>query len=138
MKKISLLLILGFVLCLFGCQGKIYHWKFDYDYTQINEIKIIDVIDEFEYKEIREINIDLAQEIYDAIKEMKMKRYGTNLSTPSGFSFLIVFSTGEYDIISKKESKHYKYKDSDILAHNSWLCCDEREFESLINKYNQR
>ena len=136
MKKIRLLLILVFVICLLGCQSAIYYWEFDYDYNQINEIKIIDVLDEFNYKEIKEIDIYLAKEIYDSIKEMKMKRYGTTLFTPSGFSFLIVFNTGEYDIISKKESKHYKYKNSDILAHNSWLCCDESEFERLINKYS--
>ena len=64
-----------------------------------------------------------------------MKRYGPNLSSPSGKCFLIVFENGEYDIISQKESKHFKYNDEDILAYNSWLYCNENEFNELINKY---
>lgn len=64
-----------------------------------------------------------------------MRKYGTNLSSPLGKSFLIVFNNGEYDIISQKESKHFRYNDGEILGYNSWLYCEKSEFDMLINKY---
>ena len=39
------------------------------------------------------------------------------------------------DIISQKESKHFKYNGEEILAYNSWLYCNENEFNEVINKY---
>ena len=77
----------------------------------------------------------LADEIYNDITKLTMKRYGTNLSAPFGKCFLIVFKNGEYDIISLKESKHFKYVDEEIIGYNSWLCCEKSEFDELINKY---
>ena len=134
MRKISLLLL--FLLTLFACESDIYHWKFNYSYEEIAQIKIIEFIDEFEYRELEEIDLTLYKEIYGNITNLKMKRYGTNLSSPFGKCFLIVFTNGEYDIISQKESKHFKYNDAGkILGYNSWLYCDEIEFNELVNKY---
>lgn len=133
MKKILLLFI--FMLSIVGCNNKIYYWEFNYSYEEVNQIKIIEIIDESDYKEIQEIDLDLVEEIYNDIINIEMKRYGTNLSSPSGKCILIVFNNGDYDIISKKESKHFKYDNGEMLGINSWLCCEESEFENLINKY---
>lgn len=133
MKKIFLLLI--FMLLLVGCNNTIYHWEFNYSYEEVNQIMIIEIIDDLDYKEIQEIDLFLAEELYNDIMNIEMKRYGTNLSSLSGKCFLIIFENGEYDIISKTESKHYKYKNGEILGYNSWLYCDENEFNELINKY---
>lgn len=133
MKKIFLLLI--FMLLLVGCNNTIYHWEFNYSYQEVNQIMIIEIIDDLDYKEIQEIDLFLAEELYNDIMNIEMKRYGTNLSSLSGKCFLIVFENGEYDIISKTESKHYKYNNGEILGYNSWLYCDENEFNELINKY---
>ena len=81
------------------------------------------------------LSIALSKEFYNDIVNIEMKRYGPNLSSPSGKCFLIVFENGEYDIISQKESKHFKYNGEEILAYNSWLYCNENEFNELINKY---
>ena len=132
MKKIFLILIV--LLSLVGC-NEIYHWEFNYSYEEVDQIKIIEMIDDLDYREIQEIDLSLYEQIYNDIMNIEMKRYGTNLSSPSGKCFLIVFENGEYDIISKQESKHFKYKGEDILAYNSWLYCNENEFNELINKY---
>ena len=133
MKKIFLLLI--FILSLVGCNNNVYYWEFNYSYEEVDQIKIIEMIDDLDYREIQEIDLSLYEQIYNDIMNIEMKRYGTNLSSPSGKCFLIVFENGEYDIISQKESKHFKYNDEDILAYNSWLYCNENEFNELINKY---
>ncbi|MBQ9744298.1 MAG: hypothetical protein IJW19_04145 [Clostridia bacterium] len=133
MKKICILLI--FVLCLTGCYNDAYYWQFNYSHSEIKEIKIIEIVDEFEYQVVKDIDIDLAQDIYDDISKLKMRRYGTNLSSPSGKCFLIVFNTGEYDIISQKESKHFMFNGSSIEGYNSWLYFDKEEFTALIDKY---
>ena len=67
-----------------------------------------------------------------------MKKYGTNLKTPSGYCFLIVFENGDYDVISKNESKHFRYDlaSKQIKGYNSWLRCSEPAlFDKLIDKY---
>lgn len=134
MKKLCFILFIP--LMLLGCNREIYHWEFHNSSNEVSQIFIIEIIDELEeYREIEEIDLKLAQEVYDDIMSIEMKRYGTNLSAPSGKCFLIVFNNGEYDIISQKESKHFRKSDGDIIGYNSWLCCDESEFEELINKY---
>ena len=133
MKKIFLLLI--FILSLVGCNNNVYYWEFNYSYEEVDQIKIIEMIDDLDYREIQEIDLSLSEQIYNDIMNIEMKRYGTNLSSPSGKCFLIVFENGEYDIISQTESKHFKYDGEDILAYNSWLRCNENEFNELINKY---
>ena len=133
MEKIFLLLI--FILSLVGCNNNVYYWEFNYSYEEVDQIKIIEMIDDLDYREIQEIDLSLSEQIYNDIKNIEMKRYGTNLSSLSGKCFLIVFENGEYDIISQKESKHFKYNGEDILAYNSWLYCNENEFNEVIKKY---
>jgi hypothetical protein len=138
MKKIFLMLIfiLSLILSLVGCDNT-YYWEFNYSYEEVDQIKIIEMIDDlhYRYREIQEIDLSLSKEVYNDIANIEMKRYGPNLSFPSGKCFLIVFENGEYDIISQKESKHFKYNGEEILAYNSWLYCNENEFNELINKY---
>ena len=133
MKKIFLLLL--FMFSLISCENDTYNWEFNYEYEQITEIKIIEIIDELEYRELQVIESASAKEIYEDITNIKMMRYGPNLSSPYGMCFMIVFSDGNYDIISQQESKHYIYTGGKIESYNSWLYCDENEFNALIDKY---
>ena len=138
MKKICVLILLStFVFCLAGCNNKIYYWEFNYDYTEIREIKLIEIVksDPLEYEIIKEIDLELAEKICDEISSLEMKRYGPNLSSHCGKCFLIVFTNGEFDLITQKEPSHFKFRDSTLEGYNSWLCFDEYEFTSLINKY---
>lgn len=100
MKKIFLLLI--FILSLVGCNNNVYYWEFNYSYEEVDQIKIVEMIDDLDYREIQEIDLSLSEQIYNDIMNIEMKRYGTNLSSPSGKCFLIVFENGEYDIYPKK------------------------------------
>ena len=134
MKRICLLLII--LLALTGCDKETYRWEFNYSNDEVSQIMIIEIVDELEeYRVLKEIDLEQAQEVYEDIRSIRMRRYGTNLSAPSGKCFLIMFDNGEYDIISQKESKHFRYNDGDITGYNSWLCCDQSEFDVLINKY---
>lgn len=140
MRKIIILLI-TLVLCLTSCtfSSKTYTWEFAQDISCVAEIKIIDATSEYSYSVIQDIDIELADELYNDIKSLEMKRYGTNLSKPYGLCFLVVFENGEYDIVALKESKSYKYNeeyDKIMAAYNSWLlCCNQEDFDALINKY---
>ncbi len=131
--------VLIFCLCLSfilaNCGRKVYHWDFNYDYDKIKEIKIIEMVGEVEFNVIKEIDLDLSKELYEDILNLDMHRYGTNLCELMGRCFLIVFDNGEYDIISQKEPKHFKYNGANIEAYNSWLYSSEEEFEALLNKY---
>jgi len=137
MKK-AVVLIIALVLCLTGCftYGS-YTWEFEQDASNVKEIKIIDATSEYSYSVIQDIDVELADELYNDITSLEMKRYGTNLSHPNNLCFLVVFENGEYDIVSSREPKHCRYNEEfdKIMPHNSWLCCDQEEFDALINKY---
>lgn len=133
--KMLFCLIMSLLPLLVGCNDKIYYWEFTFDYDHVEEIKIIEASASDEYSVVKELDIKLADQLYTDIKSLEMRRYGTNLSHPSGLCFLIVFDNGEYDIIARKESKHYRYDGDKILGYNSWLRCDETQFDILINKY---
>lgn len=138
MKKTfcGVVLLVSMMLALSGCNNRTYHWEFEYDVNRIKEIKIVEAQDEFNYVTVKEIDSEYISELYFEIKNLEMKRYGSNLSAPHGMCFLILFDNGEYDIIAKKESKHFKYRNGEITAYNSWLCCDKNQFELLIDKYS--
>ena len=137
MKKVVsfVLSIFIVILSLVGCNHKVYHWEFEQSVQNVKEIKIIEVEDEFNYVVIKELDTEFIKELYDDIQKIEMKRYGTNLSHPSGKSFLIVFENGEYDIISKTEPKHFRYDGDKLMAYNSWLKCDSAQFDERINQY---
>ena len=141
MKRIIILVTI-FAFCLCGCSKKIYTWEFSQNISNVKEIKIIDIKDfkdEYEFSVIKEIDIDLLDELYSDITTLKMKKYVPfSLSAPGGLCFLIMFENGEYDIVAERESKSYRYDEEEgriKAAYNSWLYCDEAEFEALINKY---
>lgn len=139
MKKaciIWVILLSTLVSCLVGCNNNAYHWEFNYNYTEISEIKLITIVksDPLEYEVIKEIDLELAEEICDDISSLEMQRYGPNLSSHFGVGFLIVFNNGEYDLITQKEPSHFKFVDSKLEGYNSWLYFDENEFKYLIKK----
>lgn len=136
MKKLLLTILVVIILPFTGCiDNSIHHWAFAYDVDDVKEIKLIDANGDFTYSIIKELDISLAEEVYSDIISLEMMRYGTNLSHPYGICFLIVFDSGEYDIIARQESKHYRYSGDEILSYNSWLRCNEDEFNALVGKY---
>ena len=70
MKKIFLMLIfiLSLILSLVGCDNT-YYWEFNYSYEEVDQIKIIEMIDDlhYRYREIQEIDLSLSKEVYNDI-----------------------------------------------------------------------
>ena len=132
MKKLYLLFI--FLITIFGCDRKLYYWEFEQSYKEVRQIKIIEIIDGSDYIEKKQISLDFTQEIYYDITNIAMKRYGTNLSHPMGNCFVIEFNNGEYDIISQKEPKHFRYDDDEIKGYNSWLYFEKDDFTLICAK----
>ena len=140
MKKVFILILTLLTVAMFGlsgCHNKVYHWEFNYDTAEIKEIKIVEIVCSapLEYETIKEIDLELAEEICNDISKLEMKKYGTNLASHSGKCFLIVFNNGEYDLISRKEPSHFKFADSMLVGYTSWMYFDENEFSFLIDKY---
>ena len=141
-KTLSLILVCLFIFMLVGCDtGKTYYWEFDKDYTHVTEIKIIIVssgesLDLNNYKTLKEIKLDYAEEVYDHVTSITMTRYNVSLKSPSGMCILIKFDNGEFDIIARRESKHYKYDENGALVgYNSWLLSKSDDFYSVIEYY---
>ena len=135
--KLIFITILIVVITFVGCDNNIYYWEFAQESNNVKEIQIIEAKNEYEYVIIKNLDIELVEELYAEIESIEMRRYGPSLLSPNGKCFLFVFDNGERDIISKMESKHLKYKEERLMAYNSWLKCDEEQFDELINKYLQ-
>ena len=140
MKKIVSLILLLALLSAFitGCDSEIYHWEFEQPHTNVEKLQIVEVKTKFDYDVVKELDVKLAETLFDEIESIDYNRYGWNLSSPSGKCFLISFSNGEYDIISKIASVRFRYDENGKLNSNtSWLECKNNQFDELIEKYLQ-
>lgn len=147
MKKIlslvlSLILICCLVFALFGCEREeTYYWEFEKDYTHVTEIKIVVSPngENFELntcKVIKEIDSSYAAELMDDVEDISMRNHLGSLILPSGLCILFMFDNGEYDVISRIGSSHYKYdKDGMIQGDASWLASDSDDFYNVISYY---
>lgn len=142
MKKIFILTVM-FSLLLVSCTNTPDDWYFKKECSEIDEIKIVHVDVEcyrdFEkYQVLNEIDISLAEELCADIENIDVKRYFFNRQETSGNCFLIVYTNGEYDLISAVEPMHFIYDGDDNILRPSgstWLKFDKEQFDSLIDKY---
>lgn len=133
MKKY--IVLLAIVACMLsGCHRE-GSWEFQYDQKRVTEIKLVEILDGYSYSVIKELDISCASEIYSDVESLPWEYYGPNLSAPYGVCFLIMFDTGEYDIISYKEPTHYRMEDGKVQPFTSWLSCDIEAFEAILSKY---
>ena len=136
---ITLILML-MLLTLLSC-GNTQHWVFKYSVEEIESIEII----EFDmmsdgYTVLSELDKELFDDVVADVSAIEFKYYGTNLASQTGRGIKISFATGEYDIITAREPKHFEHCDHEEHAHgfdafNSWLECEETQLDALIEKY---
>lgn len=141
-KTLSLILMCCLALVLFGCQSeKTYYWKFEKDVSRVTEIKIVVSPngENFELntcKVIKEIDVSYAAELMDDVEEISMRNHLGSLIVPSGLCILFMFDNGEYDVIARVGSSHYKYdEDGKIQEYTSWFSADADDFYNVITYY---
>jgi len=140
MKKIVSLILLLALLSAFitGCDSEIYHWEFEQPHTNVEKLQIVEVKTYKDYDVVKELDVKLAETLFDEIESIDYNRYGWNLMSNTGTCFLIGFTNGEYDIISKTEPSHHRYdKDGQLVGYTSWLECKNNQFDELLEKYLQ-
>ena len=138
-KIVVLLIFLAIILFVpFSCLLSRYHWNFEHDYTEVKEIKIGYANSYDDYVVIKELDLSFAEELLNDIESLPERKYVWNPSVTSGECFIIVFSNGEYDIITCREPEHVIIEDEKLQGYISWLCYDSEEFQSLINKYKNK
>ena len=142
MKKILIFFLLVLTVFSASCNGEIKHWVFKYSVEEIESIEII----EFDmmsdgYTVLSELDKEFFDDVVADVSAIEFKHYGTNLASHTGRGIKITFVSGEYDIITQKEPKHYKRCENEehpaheFDAFNSWLECDRAELYALIEKY---
>ena len=137
MKKAIMILSLIIVLLpLIGCKKEVTRWNFEYDYTDIREIRISYAHDFPNLETIKILDISLAEELYNDIESMDM--YEKKLTGIVGPCFVIIYKDGNYDAISSFGSQKARYD----VEKGEWVynefkleACSKKEFESLIEKY---
>ena len=142
-KRIIIIMCIISVLLLTGCDSNTYHWEFYQEQSQIVGLYIVDAENPNEYEIIQEIPLERSQELINDIKSLDYKTYGWNLHNTHGLCFVIQFQNGEYDIISYYEPMHVVWRgpnkdhpQKELSGTISWLKCDKKEFDILIEKYS--
>ena len=137
-KKIALVLCLIAILLTFSaCDDTIYHWNFLQEYTEVKSIQIINS----QHQVVKEIDVSLAEQVFEDVKQLNYKKYGWNLASTSsrcGYLFLITFQNDEYDLIGEYEPAHYVFyeQEQSILSGISWLkCVDSNQFTEMMREY---
>ena len=131
MKKFFCILTAMLLLSLSGCGITTYYWEFQYSVDNVKEIKIVDIqkvggaVDNEEDYTILKI-VDEA-DYADIMDDIQIIGYyypfvGSNPINANGPSIIIVFESGEYDVISATDEQ---------LANN-----DKLPHWELAKKYN--
>jgi len=144
-KTITVLCIALFSLFISGCDDTIYHWEFQYDYTEVVGISIIEANGPtnnegpMEYDVLAQLDLSVAEVLMKDIENIEYKKVAFNPADITGLCFLIEFDNGSYDIISFVEPMHFIYTaDNDkINGYFSYFECDKEFFDAIINKYLQ-
>ncbi|MBP3396135.1 MAG: hypothetical protein J6L87_03070 [Clostridia bacterium] len=136
MKRFLIILFCVVMLCC-GCKDNtIYHWEFEKDASCVTKIEIVEAEDAYTYTVLKELGLDVIEQLYSDIENLEMTKYGGSLKYPRKKCFVITFENGEYDIISAIESKHMRYdEDGRFVGRNSRFICNAEQFDALIEKY---
>ena len=135
-KAIMILSLIIVLLTLVSCKTK--YWEFEYYYTDIKEIKIAYCESSKEYYTIKNIDISLAEEVYNDIKSLEMKSHGINRVEPGGQSFIIIYNDGNYDVIADNECNIVRYDEDEgrLGSYSTYLePKNSEDFYILIEKY---
>ncbi len=142
MKKTIFVICLFCILFLVGCDNQKYYWEFGQDRSEIVSLYVVEAEDPYNYEIITEIPLEKRDELLDDIEDLEYKKYGWNLHTTWGMCFVVKYQNGEYDIISWWEPMNLIWEepsnsssDKNLVAIISWLKCDEKQFNELIEKY---
>lgn len=135
MKKAIMILILIIVLLpLVGCERKTMYWDFEYDYTDIKQIKIAYCESEIRHYTLKDIDISLAEDVYNDIKSLKMQHIVP--TSISGQAIIIIYNDGNYDVISKESFKARYDRYEGKWGHSCFRECKSNEdLYLLIEKY---
>ena len=136
MKRFLIILFCVVMLCS-GCKDNtIYHWEFEKDASCVTKIEIVEAENAYTYTVIKELDIDVIEQLYIDIESLEMTRYGGSLLHPHGKCYLITFEDGEYDLISIFESTHVHYNEEGrLMGRISRFKCNKEKFDALIEKY---
>ncbi|MBQ8393469.1 MAG: hypothetical protein IJX51_06835 [Clostridia bacterium] len=143
MKRIIAIAFILLMIFSVGCDDTIYHWNFEYDYTEVVEISIIEAIGPtnnkgpMEYEVLAQLDLSVAEDLMKDIENIEYKKYAFNPADITGLCFLIEFNNGSYDIISYREPMHFIYTgdNDEINGYFSYFECDKEIFDEIINKY---
>ena len=122
------------------------YWEFEKDISEVEDISVIEISEsngQGEWGEglkgtvLKKIDPSNYDDVFETIENVEMYSYYIGLSHPSGIGILIRFNNGDYDIISNREPRHYRYSEEydEILAYNSHLTCNDEQFEAMVNKF---
>ena len=138
-KIVALVALLwSFLLVLCSC-GKTYQWEFSQDVAQVKAIQIVDN----DYKVVKDIDVSLAQHIYDEVSKLEFRRYFPSLDEPyskCGYMMLITYVNDVQDLIAEREPRHdgYIYDSPSYKTfdgHITFWWCEEQAFTEFIQHY---
>ena len=147
MKKFFCILTAMLLLSLSGCGITTSYWEFQYSVDDVKEIKIVDIqkiggsVDsEEDYTVLKVVDEADYADIMDDIQTIGYYYpfVGSNPINANGESIIIVFESGEYDVISATGPEHYRYSEEhgSITKILSYIRCrDKEQYNQMIDKW---
>ena len=142
---IWIMAIVLLLFSMFGCGSKSHYWEPLYPVDHVKEIRIIDVnligdsVDaEEDYTLIKDMDSTDFASIFDDIQTIEYKQLGPSPATPYGTSIMILYESGEYEIVSRAGPQQYKYLEEQnkfMWSHSYCYCRDMEQFDEMIEKW---
>ena len=148
MRKLTFILtIFVFSSFLFGCGINTSYWEFQCSVDNVKEIKVVDikrgggyVNSEEDYTVLKVVD---EADYVDIMNDIQTIAYyypylTTSPANPYGKSIMVVYESGEYDVISATGPKHYQYSEEHgrIVEILSFVRChDKEQYNQMIDKW---
>lgn len=145
MRKFAILIsVMLLSFCFVSCTTNTHHLKLLYSDDHVKKIKIVEmkkdsIVTEEDYTLIKDINTNDFVDLLNDIQAIEYKTLPPSPAVPSGTVILIVYDSGEYEIVSKSGPKQYKYSEKHgcIMEYHSYdHCSDAAQFDQIIKKWS--
>ena len=144
-KAVLLLTAVLLLLSLSGCQSKTHYRELLHPVDEAKEIKIIELLNEHVYSDddytlLKVVDATDFASVFEDIQaiEYKLPVFTTSPATPYGTSIMIVYESGEYEIISCRGPQQYKYSEEYeeiMMYHSYYYCKNEEQYNQMIDKW---
>ena len=129
-KKTFIVLLCLMVTICSGCVGKEYSFQRPID--EIASVKIVWAESSLDYSVVKTLSDTEKNDFIKQFQHIKFRSYVGDPPEVYGYSIMIIYEDGNYEMICHFASEYVKNKEVRFL----WKMCDESAFQKIIKKFS--